>query len=85
MEQGGGGELQIAGVVQTQRSLTVDANGEVNADVRAFRIRVERELLLSSAQAFVRVKRRDIELYGGEVLTRARDVARILGRLISLN
>ncbi|MBX3276027.1 MAG: hypothetical protein KF729_37595 [Sandaracinaceae bacterium] len=85
VESTSNGALTIAGVVQTQRTLTVDADGEVNVDVKAFRVRAERELLLSSAHAFVRIKRKDIELYGGEVLTRAREVARIIGRLISLN
>ncbi|MCA9606950.1 MAG: hypothetical protein KC619_15190 [Myxococcales bacterium] len=85
VETSASGMATIAGIVQTQRTLTVDQNGEVDASVKAFRVRAERELLLSTAHAFVRLKRRDIELYGGEVLTRAREVARILGRLITLN
>lgn len=93
LEQGGrvlvetlsSGAPTIAGVVQTRRAVTVNPDGEVDLEVRAFRVRADREVLLSTARAFVQVKVQDVELYGSEVLTRARKVARILGRLISLN
>lgn len=93
LEQGGrvlvetapSGAATIAGVVQTRRAVTVNPDGEVDLEVRAFRVRADREVLLSTARAFVQVKVQDVELYGNEVLTRARKVARILGRLISLN
>lgn len=80
-----GGTTRIAGVIQTRRALAIDADGAVDASVTSFRVRAKRELLLTTERAFVWVKGQDVELYGREVLTRAKEVAKILGRLISLN
>ena len=79
------GEPRIAGVLQTRRGLEVDQNGDVLAELRSLRVKVTEEIQLSTARAFIALKRDDIEIYGKEVLTRAREVAKILGRLISLN
>lgn len=79
------GAAQIAGGVQTRRALEIDEEGAVDAQVTSFRVRAKRELLLTTERAFVWVKGQDVELYGKEILTRAKEVAKILGRLISLN
>ncbi|MGE0784920.1 MAG: hypothetical protein AB7S26_04465 [Sandaracinaceae bacterium] len=79
------GHLEIAGVLTTRRPLEIDMNGDVSATVRTLRLRAAREVLLTTERAMMRIKGEDVELYGREVLARARDVAKILGRLISLN
>lgn len=79
------GETKIAGVMQTRRAVEIDPDGHVSAKVRSFTVEASGEVLLKTTAAFLRVQAKNVELYGGEVLTRARDAARILGRLITLN
>lgn len=80
-----GGAPVIAGALQTRRALEIDPHGDVVATLRSMKVRAAREVQLSTERALVWIKNDDIELYGREVLTRAREVAKILGRLISLN
>ena len=75
----------IAGVLQVRRALEIDADGDVVAELRSLRLRATKELLLTTGRAMLWVKTEDVELYGKEVLTRAREVAKILGRMITLN
>jgi len=79
------GAPKIAGVLQVRRALEIDASGDVEATVRSMRVRAKREIQLTTERALIWIKGEDIEIYGKEVLTRAREVAKILGRLISLN
>lgn len=79
------GDGTIVGVVQTQRAVAIGPEGDVLIEARSFRVKADGEVLLSSPHAFLRIQRKNIELYGAEVVTRAREVAKILGRLISLN
>lgn len=75
----------IVGVIATQRSLLLDEEDRVSASVRAFRIDAAEEVLLKTPGAFLRAKARAVELYGDRVLTKARDLAKILAAMIKLN
>lgn len=75
----------VVGVVQTSRALRVDRQGAVKAEVERFSVHARLEATLKTSAAFMRVKGSEIELYGQQVLTRAREVAKILARMISLN
>ncbi len=75
----------IVGVIATQRALVIDSDDRVEAEVRSFRVDAEEEVLLKTPGAFVRAKARAVELYGDRVLTRARDLAKILAAMIKLN
>jgi hypothetical protein len=75
----------IVGVVQTSRALRVDRQGEVKAQVERFSLHARQGATLKTSSAFLRVKGAEVELYGRQVLTRAREVAKILARMISLN
>lgn len=79
------GEPVIVGVVATRRAVTIDPEGRVDASVRSFRVSADDEVLLRSPGAFFRAKARRAEVYGERVLTRARDVAKILAAMIKLN
>ena len=79
------GEPLIVGVIATQRGLVIDDEDRVDAGVRSFRVDAEEEVLLKTPGAFVRAKARAVELYGDRVLTRARDLAKILAAMIKLN
>jgi hypothetical protein len=75
----------IAGVLQTSRSLSIDRDGHVAAEVKSLRIKAIDEVVLRTEAAFVRVRDSDVELVGRKVVMRARTIARILGRMIALN
>lgn len=79
------GAPRIAGVLQVRRTLEIDEHGDLVASLRSMQVRATREIQLTTERALVWIKGDDLELYGKEVLTRAREVAKILGRLISLN
>ena len=57
----------------------------MHAKVRTFELRATKDFLLTTGRAMLRADGEDLELYGREVLTRAREVAKILGRMITLN
>jgi hypothetical protein len=75
----------IAGVLQTSRSLSIDRDGHVAAEVKSLRIKAIDEVVLRTEAAFVRVRDSDVELVGRKVVMRARTIAKILGRMIALN
>ena len=80
-----GGETSIAGVVATQRSLVIDRDGCVDAEVERFEVSARQEVLLKTPGAFLRARRRDIEVFGDKVLTRGRELAKIIAAMIELN
>jgi len=84
-ENAEGGGAAIVGVLATSRAVTIDKNGVVDARVKRFRITADEEALLRTMTAFVRLKGDDAEVYGNEVVTRARELCRIFGRMIKLN
>lgn len=75
----------VVGVVQTSRVLRVDRRGGVDASVERFQVQARQGVTLKTAAAFMQVKGAEVELYGTRVLTRAREVAKILARMINLN
>lgn len=75
----------IVGVIATQRALVVDEEDRVHADVASFRVDAREEVLLKTPGAFVRAKAREVEVYGDRVITKARDLAKILAAMIKLN
>lgn len=75
----------VVGVLLTRRALTVTPDGDVEASVRRFKVSARDEAVLQTPGAFVRAKGDEVELFGARVLTRAREVARILARMIKLN
>ncbi|WP_224372273.1 hypothetical protein [Hyalangium versicolor] len=79
------GTPSVVGVVQTSRSLRVDRQGVVDAVVERFSLHARLGATLQTSSAFMRVKGSEVELYGTRVLTRAREVAKMLARMISLN
>jgi len=75
----------IIGVLQTQRALTIDRQGVVEAAVNKLRLTAHHEMLLSAPRTFLRLKAGEVEVYGDRVITRAREIAKTLARMISLN
>ena len=75
----------IVGVIATQRSLAIDREGNVDADLTSFSVRAKEEILMRTREAFLRVRGREVETFAGEILTRARDTVRMLGALIRMN
>ena len=75
----------IAGVLQTARSLRVNRDGAVDAQLKRFSIQVQTEAVIKTFSAFLQLKEGELELYGERVLSRAREVAKILARMIQLN
>lgn len=79
------GEMTIVGVLATRRALTIDRTGAVEADVRRFSITAAEEALLRASGAFLQIKLDDVELYGKRVVSRARELYRVLGRMVKIN
>ncbi|MCP3065268.1 hypothetical protein LXT21_41495 [Myxococcus sp. K38C18041901] len=75
----------LVGVVQTSRALRVDRQGRVDSEVERFELHARQGATVKTAGAFVQVKGSEVELYGTRILTRAREVAKILARMINLN
>ncbi|AKF86414.1 hypothetical protein MFUL124B02_26410 [Myxococcus fulvus 124B02] len=75
----------IAGLLTTQRALHLDRQGAVNARVRSFSVTAEEKALLRVPGAFLQVTATEVELYADRVITRAREVAKVLATLIKLN
>jgi hypothetical protein len=79
------GALTIAGALTTGRPLEINRSGEIDVSAKSFRVTVEEEILLRGPGAFARVLGDEIELYGRHILSRAREIARILARMIKMN
>jgi len=80
-----GSEALIVGVVLTARPVVIDREGDIRATARRIVLSASREVLAKTAAAFVQVKDDEVEVYGTRVITRAREVAKVLARMISLN
>ncbi len=78
-------EPMIVGVVATQRTLTIDAEGRVEARLTSLAIEAVEHARLKVPGAFIQVKDRAVELYGESVLTRGRNLVKIFGAMIKLN
>jgi hypothetical protein len=79
------GPAAIVGALATARPLTVDAQGDVRAKVRVFEVAAEEEATLRTDRAFVQVRGADVETFGRNVITRARELAKLLGRMVKIN
>jgi hypothetical protein len=79
------GTPAIVGVVATRRALSIDREGRVDAKVKALEVTAEEQILFKVPGAFVRAKAREVEVFGERVITRARNVAKILAAMIKLN
>lgn len=75
----------IVGAVVTARPVSYGRDGAVA--VRAPRVTVEaaEAVTLKTPWSFLRLNQSDAEVYGQRVVLRAREVARFLARLISMN
>jgi hypothetical protein len=78
-------EPVIAGLLVTSRSLKVNPDNTVDAQVRRFRVTAEDEVVVRTPGAFLQLLTNDVELYGNRVVSRARELIKILGRMIKLN
>lgn len=75
----------IAGVLQTSRTISIDRNGDVDTKVNRFQLHARDEAVLRTNDAYVRVRDSDVQLAGRKLVLRAREIAKILGRMIALN
>lgn len=76
---------RLVGVVQTSRALRIDREGVVDARVERFSLQARKEAVLKTFTAFLQLKGGDVELRGVRTLVRAREMAKVLARIISLN
>lgn len=79
------GEPVIAGVLLTSRPVTIDREGVVRVEVRRFVVTAAEEVLLRTRAAFVQVKGADVESFGDRVVSRARELLKVLGRNVRIN
>jgi hypothetical protein len=75
----------IVGALVTARPVCVRRDGTLRVTVRRFEVAAEEGALLRSREAFLRVREGEVEVFGRRVLTRARELVRLLGRAIQLN
>jgi hypothetical protein len=75
----------IVGALATRRAVEVTPGEEVRLSVRRFVVEATEEAALRTRSAFLRVKDDEVELFGGRILSRARELARVLARAIQLN
>jgi hypothetical protein len=75
----------LVGVVQTSRALQIDRQGVIEAEVERISVQAREEAVLKTFSAFLRLKRGEVELRGVRTLVRAREMAKVLARIISLN
>ena len=75
----------IVGALATRRAVEVGPGDEVHLSVKRFVVEAAEEAMLRTRSAFLRVKGDEVELFGGRILSRARELARVLARAIQLN
>jgi hypothetical protein len=83
--EGGPRGLTLVGLVQTSRALRIDPQGVVEAQVERLSIQARQEAVLKTFSAFLKLRGGDVELRGVRTLLRAREMAKVLARIISLN
>jgi hypothetical protein len=77
-------EPTIVGTLLTRRPVEVDRDGAVHVEATRFEVTAD-EALLKTRSAFLSLKADEVEIFGRRILSRARDVARILAAAIQLN
>ena len=75
----------LAGLLVTSRSVRISRTGVVDAEVNDFRVTSEKDILLRTRETFVQLRETEVELHGNRIVARARELAKILGRMIKLN
>lgn len=75
----------IAGALATRRAVEVSPGGEIDVTVARLRVTAEEEIALRTRSAFLRARGDEVELFGRRIVSRAREAARILARVIQLN
>jgi hypothetical protein len=75
----------LVGVLQTSRSLRIDRDGLVEAVVERFSLQARSEAVIKTVSAFLQLRAGEVELRGIRTLVRAREMAKVLARIISLN
>ena len=81
----GPGRPTLVGVLQTSRALRVDRAGVVDAQVERFSVQARSEAVLKTFASFLRLHGGEAELRGVRTLLRAREMAKVLARIIALN
>lgn len=81
----GGVDPCIVGAVMTSRPVVHGRDGSVHVRAPELTVEAERVVTLKTPWSFLRLNQSDAELYGQRVVVKAREVARLLARLISMN
>jgi hypothetical protein len=81
----GGRAPVIAGVLLTARPVTVDRAGSVELEVKRLVVTAAESALLRSPGAFLKVGGDELELYANRLVSRARELYRVLGRMVKIN
>lgn len=81
----GAGDGAIVGVVMTARPVVVDRDGAVELKAARVTVDASESVLLKTPWSFAQLRQGEVELYGNRVLLRAREVAKVLARMIALN
>lgn len=75
----------IAGALVTRRAVTIASDNTVTVKARAVTIEGRDEVTLKSAGAFIRMRDAEVETYGARVLHTARELFKVLGRMVKIN
>lgn len=80
-----GAEPVIVGALVTARPVTVGRDGVLSLEVKRFVVTAAEEAMLRTQSAFIQVKGADVESYGNRVVSRARELLKVLGRNVRIN
>jgi len=80
-----GAEPVIVGALVTARPVTVGRDGVLALEVKRFVVTAAEEAMIRTQSAFVQVKGADVESYGNRVVSRARELLKVLGRNVRIN
>lgn len=81
----GGVEPCVVGAVMTSRPVSYARDGSLSVSAPTVKLEAERDVTLKTPWSFLQLNQSDAELYGNRVVLKAREVARVLARLISMN
>lgn len=79
-----GSEPAIVGALVTARAVRIERDGDVRLCAKRFRVSAE-EAIVQTPSAFLSLKGDEVEIFARRILSRARELARILARAIQLN
>ena len=81
----GAGDGAVVGVVMTARPVVYDRDGAVAVAASRVTLEARESVVLKTPWSFLQLRQGEAELYGHRVLLRAREVAKVLARMIALN